>query len=82
MSTSSKQAITDWLVQRISELTNLPRGQVDPGAEFTSLGLDSLVLAGLCFDLGSWLGRPIDEGIIWEYTDIDALASHLATASP
>jgi acyl carrier protein len=78
----SKEAIRDWLIERISELTNLPRRQIDPRAEFTSLGLDSLVLAGLCFDLGSWLGRPVDEGIIWEYQDIDALAGYLAAGNP
>lgn len=70
-----------WLLDRVSQHTGIPAGDLDPDANFTSFGLDSLVLAGLCHDMGHLIGREIPEDIIWEHPSTNALIAHVTGRS-
>lgn len=76
--TRTPQDIRDWLVARVSTLTGVPPGEIDPAAPLARHGLDSVALIALAADLEGWLGHPLHENPLERYPTIDALADFLS----
>lgn len=76
--TPSAQEIQDWIVARVSALTGLPPGELDPREPVARLGLDSVVAITLAGELEGWLGYRFRESPFDEYPTIEQLARHLA----
>ena len=72
--------ITDWLVERIRRMANIPRTEVDTRRPFLDYGLRSDTAKDLLKDLGEWLGRPLLATLTYDYPNIEALAEYLTHA--
>jgi acyl transferase domain-containing protein/acyl carrier protein len=71
-------ALRDVILARLAVAAGVEPGQVDAGAPFSSLGLDSARLAALGAELESVVGRPIDPTVLFEFPTAAALAARLA----
>ncbi|GAC1348687.1 MAG: hypothetical protein NVSMB27_17520 [Ktedonobacteraceae bacterium] len=72
------KAIQDWLVAQISGVLEIAPQNIDIREPFTNYGLTSLDAVGLSGDLEEWLGLRLSPTLAYEYSNIEALARHLA----
>ena len=78
MKNMTDKSIEEWLIQRISELMEIPRNEIDPAAPFMQYGLDSSSVIALTGDLADWLEREVDPTFAYDYPTIRSLAQYLA----
>jgi acyl carrier protein len=76
--TPTEAAISDWIVARVSQLTDVAPNDVDVRAPLTRSGLDSVALVSLATDLEKWLGYRFRENPLDAHPSIAALARFLA----
>jgi 8-amino-7-oxononanoate synthase len=76
--TPTAAEISDWIVARVSSLTEIPLSEVDVRAPLTRFGLDSVALVALATDVEKWLGYRFRENPIGKYSTIEALSRFLA----
>jgi len=70
--------IQTWLVSYLSELLEMAPDDIDINDALASYGLDSSGAVGMVGDLGEWLGRKLDPGLLYSYPTIETLARYLA----
>ena len=73
-------AVRDWLAAQLAERLGIAAQDVDRQRPFVDFGLtsaDAVVFSG---ELAEWLGRPLPPTLLWEHTNIESLALHLADA--
>jgi acyl carrier protein len=75
--TRTAEEIRQWLIERVSTLTGVPKNEVDPTAPLTRYGLDSVALISLTADFEKWLGYRFKENPLDRHPTIDALADYL-----
>ena len=78
-SASRARSIIAWMVAKIAERTEAAPHEIDVTHPFASLGLDSVSALQLVADLEQWLGQDISPTLLYEHTNIAALAEHLAS---
>src|ERR1700694_1180349 len=71
------QAISDWLVARLSEVLGVAPQDIDIREPLTNFGLTSRDAVGLSGDLEDWLGRRLLPTLVYEYPTVEALARYL-----
>lgn len=71
-------AIRRWLVSRLSELSGVPEGEVDPSAPFSAYGVDSAAAAEIMAQLEELLGRELDQTVVFSFESPHELAAYLA----
>lgn len=71
----------EWIAEWLAKERALQPADLDRSASFFQLGVDSLTAARLHGDLEEWLGRSLDQHIIWDHPSIEALARALSTTS-
>lgn len=76
--TRSAEAIQDWIVGRVSALTDIPSEEIDVRQPFLRYGLDSVAVVRLAADLEQWLGYRFRENPLDAHPTIEALARFLA----
>jgi myxalamid-type polyketide synthase MxaE and MxaD len=76
--TPTVEQIQDWIVTRVSALAELPPDEVDVNAPLARLGLDSVALVTLAFDLEKWLGYRFRSNPLNDHPTIAALSRFLA----
>ena len=69
--------LTEWLIQKIADATEIPADQVDLDTPFADFGLDSRTAVALSSDLERMLGRELSPTLIWDYPTIKEVAHHL-----
>jgi acyl-CoA synthetase (AMP-forming)/AMP-acid ligase II/acyl carrier protein len=74
----NEEAITSWLVARLSREAGIDADEIDLGQPFASFGVDSARALLLVGDLEIWLGRKVPPIALWNYPTVEALARHLA----
>ncbi|MEO0949297.1 MAG: beta-ketoacyl synthase N-terminal-like domain-containing protein, partial [Cyanobacteria bacterium J06641_5] len=79
--TKSAAAIETWTIARLAEQLQIPPAEIDPNAEFVSLGLDSATIVGLSGELETWLERRLSPILLYDYPTIRQLARYLASES-
>ena len=72
------EAVQQWLVARVSELTGIPPNEVDVGAPIERAGLDSIQMLRMTADLEDWLGFRFRGDPLDEFPTIAALARFVA----
>ena len=75
------EEIEAWLIRQIAERLGIDASQLDVNQPVDRWGLDSLVALQLTGELAAWLGRDLSPTLIYDYSTINALATHLGTAS-
>lgn len=78
-----EQFLLRWLAERISQEVKMPVDEilVDPHLHFGLYGLDSLGAQAVAADLGSLLGGPLGDALLWDYPNLAAVARHLAAVA-
>ncbi|MFO0843085.1 MAG: acyl carrier protein [Gemmataceae bacterium] len=76
--TPSAEEIGDWIVARVSALTEAPPEEIDVRAPLTRHGLDSVAVIALAADLEKWLGYRFRSNPLDAHPTIEALARYLA----
>nr|VFJ72801.1 MAG: Acyl-CoA synthetase (AMP-forming)/AMP-acid ligase II [Candidatus Kentron sp. FW] len=75
---SEEGTIEEWLIDKMAQLTGIPREEINTLHTFAYYRLDSVGMVNLSGELGKWLGQSLSGTIAYEYPTIDALARHLA----
>lgn len=75
-----EETIIRWLKGYISDVLAVPVEKISADASFQQLGLDSSAAVGMTGDLGEWLKCDIDAAAAYDYPNIRALASAVASA--
>jgi acetyltransferase-like isoleucine patch superfamily enzyme/acyl carrier protein len=70
--------IREWCAGFLADELKVPPSQIDPGAKFKRLGIDSTTAIIFSVDLGEWLGLELPSDIMFEHPTINDLARHLA----
>ena len=78
----SEKQIRERLVTEISDVMGIAAERVDSREPFAVYGIASVEAVHLVGKLESWLGLALDPTLLWDHPTIDALAKHLATATP
>ena len=75
--TMDADAIQVWLQEYLSQLLDVELTEIDIKYSFESYGLDSSSTIALTGDLEDWLGFELDPTLLYEYSTIEQLVSHL-----
>lgn len=65
--------IRDWLVENLE----VEAGDVTADTSFFDCGITSIFGLQLAQQLGGWLGRPLDDVIVWNHSTVGALVDHV-----
>ena len=71
--------IETWLRTWIGARLVLPATQIDPQKPFSDFGVDSLTAVELSVALGDWLKTELPTTLTWDFPNIRALATGVAT---
>jgi acyl-CoA synthetase (AMP-forming)/AMP-acid ligase II/acyl carrier protein len=74
----SEEAITAWLIARLSSESGIDPDEIDLGRPFAAFGLDSARSLAVVGELEAWLGQRLSPILLWNYPTIEALARQLA----
>lgn len=77
MSDPTNQSVETWLASYIAGQLGVEASTIPLGEHFVNLGLSSREAISMIVDLETFIGRPIDPGLAWEYPTIRELAAHL-----
>lgn len=69
--------IEQWAVAWLSRYLGADPGRIDPNADFTRFGVNSITVVQFLKELGVWLGTALSPTSTWKFRTIRALAEHL-----
>lgn len=69
--------IRAWCADFLAKRLKMPASQIDPHADFKSLGIDSMTSIIFVADLEDWLGLELPANTFFEHPTIDELAQFL-----
>ncbi len=78
MKNPDKKTIQNWLIERISQITNTKASEIDPEEPFVNYRIDSILVVTMASDLEKLSSYPLDPTVFWEYENISELAEWLA----
>lgn len=78
MSMPAAAQIERWSVEWLSRYLGAAPETIDPEADFTRFGVNSITVIQFLKDLGAWLGTTLPPTATWKFRTIRALAEHLA----
>lgn len=71
------EAIQAWLVQKISQQTNLHPENIDVRASLASYALDSVQAVNISGELENLLERKLSPSLLWDYPTIEQLTQYI-----
>ena len=71
--------IEEWLLQKVSTCSGIPREDIDAEEPFAASGVSSREAVTLSGELEAWLGQSLSPTLLWEYPSPRALSVHLAS---
>jgi acyl carrier protein len=78
----SESELREWLVTFVADILDIAPDEVDPGASWESLGVDSAMTLVLVADLSVVLGRDVRPVEVLANPTVDAVVEHLTSAAP
>lgn len=79
---TSPSETLDWLVQFVADVLDVGTSEVDTGAPWAELGVDSATILVLVADLERDRGLAVRPAEVLDHPSIDALTAHLSAAHP
>jgi acyl carrier protein len=70
--------IQDWIANWISNNMKVSSASIRADQSFSEYGMDSILAVEFAQDLATWLNRPVEPMVVWNYSTIGILAQHLA----
>lgn len=80
MSSITRDAVTDWLIERVAFYVERDPGEIDPTKQLVIYGMDSLYTLGLAGDIEERFGIRFDATAVWDHPTIEAITDHLVAA--
>lgn len=77
----SANDVQNWLIDYVANQLNVSPDSIDPDEDLVNLGLSSRQAITLAANLETYLDKPTDPALIWEYPTIRQLAQYLGQAS-
>ncbi|MFJ5721476.1 acyl carrier protein [Streptomyces sp. NPDC093149] len=71
------QAISSWLVDRVSYYLERPASEIDEGVQLAEMGLDSVYVFTLCGDIEDRFGLVVEPTMAWDHPTVEAITAHL-----
>jgi len=71
--------LREWLMQSVSDLTQIPVEEMDTDTHFGLYGLDSLTAVNLAARLSEELSLELEDILFWDYPNFNLLANFLIT---
>jgi phthiocerol/phenolphthiocerol synthesis type-I polyketide synthase C len=78
----SAREIEAWLQRVLADELGCAPQEVDPTAELSRFGIDSLRAVRLAAALGEWLGTELSPTLAWDYPTIERLGEYLSGGEP
>jgi acyl carrier protein len=73
------EEIARWLRAQLARQMKLSEAAIEPTRPMAYYGLDSMAGLTLVAELESYLGRAIEETVLWDHPTIESLSRHLAS---
>ncbi len=73
----TQSRIVDFILDRLSAQTKLPKESIDIQSPLANYGVDSIHALSLCAELEEWLDIEIEPTIAWDYPTIAQMAEFL-----
>ena len=73
-----QSSISDWLIDRVAELLDLPAGDIDTSLPLAELGIDSVGAVSLVGEVEDEWELDVDPTMIFDYPTIDDIAVFIA----
>jgi len=64
-----------WVIERVAEYCRRNATDIDPDANFTNYGMDSVYALALIGDIEDRLGQPIVATAIWDHPSVNKLVN-------
>ena len=77
----SEQELQQWMVAKVSELSETDASEIDVQTPLTRYGVDSTRMVEVAAELEKLLGAKIDDELLQDHPDIQSIARHLASSS-
>lgn len=74
----NQQHFRDLIVELISKELKVAPESLPTDAQFTQFGMDSIAALTVSGELEDAINQKLPTTLLWDYSTIDALASHLA----
>jgi acyl carrier protein len=78
---SQLPSIQEWITNWISQHLKVSASSILASQTFAEHGMDSITAVEFAQDLASWLNRPVEPTVVWNYPTIGNLAQYLAEPS-
>ena len=78
---TSIMAVQQWITAWVSRRCKGDPASFNPRSTFDACGMDSVSAVEFAHDLSTWIGRDLDETIVWSYPTIEALSEHIIEAT-
>ena len=78
---SQLASIQEWITNWISKHLKVSVSSILASQSFAEHGMDSITAVEFAQDLASWLNRPVEPTVVWNYPTIGNLAQYLAEPS-
>lgn len=76
--TVSNEALMQWLLGTVAEHLNVDASTIDPDAELSKYGLDSMAVVSISNALSAYLGQTVSPTLLYSYPTVRALVDHFA----
>jgi len=73
------EKIARWLRAQLARQMKLSEAAIEPTRPMAYYGLDSMAGVTLVVELESYLGRSIEETVLWDHPTIESLSRYLAS---
>jgi acyl carrier protein len=75
---SQVPSIQEWITNWISQHLKVSTSSILASHSFAEHGMDSIMAVEFSQDLATWLNRPVEPTVVWNYPTIGNLAQYLA----
>jgi len=79
---TNETEILAWLIENIARELRIEPATIDPDKAADALGIDSVLIISLSFDLEDRFGLSLDPTALFALPSLRAFATHLASALP
>lgn len=76
------ESIVQWCQNYIAQLLDVPPSEIDPGADFDRLGLDSALAVSLLIEIEQEYGIDLPPEELFENPTVNAVAEYLQAHTP
>ena len=74
----SREEIEEWLVEKVSQIVEIPPDEIEIEEPFANYGLSSMDTVSISGELEEWLDKRLSPTLLFDYPTIEQMAQHLS----